>query len=270
MAPPMVSASLATVASSGASEITTASRAEAGGRLAAEDPLRAVGQRARNRHARALPAAQLAGTLPALLPQPDVAQRLLQPHAPLGARQALAGEEVLDVLVRAQDRKQVEGLEDEAEAEAPDAVFLALAERGDVAPVRTHMRVLRQVPDARDGYVALARSAGQELGTAAPSCLACALDQPETKVVALVLEAMREPGKLREALDLAARRDVPVVLLTAGNSAGGRAMVAAHSGGTLPASKPRALRTRIAFHRRGLRLRVRLRQFVRDRRPGGT
>jgi len=76
----------------------------------------------------------------------------------------------------------------------------------------------------------LAVSSGQELVTAAPSYLSYALDQPETKVLALVLEAMREPAMLREVLAAAAQRDLPVVLLTAGNSASGRAMVAAHSG----------------------------------------
>jgi acetate---CoA ligase (ADP-forming) len=45
-----------------------------------------------------------------------------------------------------------------------------------------------------------------------------------------VLEAMRDPGLLREVLALASARDIPVVLLTAGRSARGRAMVAAHSG----------------------------------------
>jgi acetate---CoA ligase (ADP-forming) len=79
------------------------------------------------------------------------------------------------------------------------------------------------------GYT-LAVSAGQELVTAAPSYLSYALDQPETKVLALVMEAMREPDRLRAVLEAAAGRDVPVVLLTAGNSASGRAMVAAHSG----------------------------------------
>ena len=49
-------------------------------------------------------------------------------------------------------------------------------------------------------------------------------------MVALVLEAMREPARLRAALARAAARDIPVVLLTVGGSAAGRAMVAAHSG----------------------------------------
>src|SRR5262249_13810014 len=53
---------------------------------------------------------------------------------------------------------------------------------------------------------------------------------PATKVLALVLEAMRQPDQLRQVLALAAERDLPVVLLTAGQSVSGRAMVAAHSG----------------------------------------
>jgi acyl-CoA synthetase (NDP forming) len=79
------------------------------------------------------------------------------------------------------------------------------------------------------GYT-LAVSSGQELVTAAPAYLSYALAQPETKVLALVMEAMRKPDQLRTVLADAAGRDVPVVLLTAGNSASGRAMVAAHSG----------------------------------------
>lgn len=76
----------------------------------------------------------------------------------------------------------------------------------------------------------LAVSSGQELVTTAPSYLDYALRQPETRVLALVLEAIREPVKLQQVLTLAAQRDLPVVLLTAGHSASGRAMVAAHSG----------------------------------------
>jgi acyl-CoA synthetase (NDP forming) len=76
----------------------------------------------------------------------------------------------------------------------------------------------------------LAVSSGQELVTAAPSYLRYALDQPQTKVLALVLEAIRQPAGLRLVLATAAERDIPVVLLTAGHSASGRAMVAAHSG----------------------------------------
>jgi acetate---CoA ligase (ADP-forming) len=76
----------------------------------------------------------------------------------------------------------------------------------------------------------LAVSSGQELVTAAPAYLEYALGLPETRVLALVLEAIRQPAQLRQALAQAAERDIPVVLLTAGNSARGAMMVAAHSG----------------------------------------
>jgi acyl-CoA synthetase (NDP forming) len=76
----------------------------------------------------------------------------------------------------------------------------------------------------------LAVSSGQELVTAAPAYLDYALSRPETRVLALVLEAIRDGGALRAALARAAEQDVAVVLLTTGDSAAGKAMVAAHSG----------------------------------------
>jgi len=76
----------------------------------------------------------------------------------------------------------------------------------------------------------LAVSSGQELVTATPAYLDYALSLPETRVLALVLEAIRDGAALRLVLARAAERNVPVVLLTTGNSAEGREMVAAHSG----------------------------------------
>jgi acetate---CoA ligase (ADP-forming) len=76
----------------------------------------------------------------------------------------------------------------------------------------------------------LAVSSGQELVTAAPAYLEYAIGLPETRVLALVLETIRQPDKLRQVLARAAERDLPVVLLTAGSSARGRMMVTAHSG----------------------------------------
>ena len=73
-------------------------------------------------------------------------------------------------------------------------------------------------------------SAGQELVTAAASYLDYALDLPETRVVGLLLETLREPEALRTALGRAAEQNVAVVALTVGSSVAGRAMVAAHSG----------------------------------------
>jgi len=79
------------------------------------------------------------------------------------------------------------------------------------------------------GYT-VAVSSGQELVTTAAAYARYALSLPETKVLALVLEAIRDAPLLREVLGAAAGRDVPVVLLPAGASERGRSMVAAHSG----------------------------------------
>jgi acyl-CoA synthetase (NDP forming) len=76
----------------------------------------------------------------------------------------------------------------------------------------------------------IAVSSGQELVTPAAAYARYALSLPETKVLALVLEAIRDAPLLRDVLAAAAERDVPVVLLPAGASARGRTMVTAHSG----------------------------------------
>ena len=79
------------------------------------------------------------------------------------------------------------------------------------------------------GYT-VAVSSGQELVTTAAQYARYALDLPQTRVLALVLEAMRDTGALQQVLEAAAVRQIPVVLLTAGRSAAGRALVTAHSG----------------------------------------
>ena len=76
----------------------------------------------------------------------------------------------------------------------------------------------------------VAVSSGQELVTPAAAYARYALTLPETKVLALVLEAIRDGALLRAVLADAAARDVPVVLLAAGTSAASRSLVAAHSG----------------------------------------
>jgi len=102
---------------------------------------------------------------------------------------------------------------------------------GPVALVTHSGSVFSTMLRARRGIgFSIAVSSGQELVTTAASYLDYALGLPETRVLALVLEAIREPARLREVLARAAERDVPVVLLTAGRSARGRMMVAAHSG----------------------------------------
>jgi acetate---CoA ligase (ADP-forming) len=102
---------------------------------------------------------------------------------------------------------------------------------GPVALVTHSGSVFSTMLRSRRGIgFSLAVSSGQELVTAAPSYLDYALELPETRVLALVLEAIREPARLRQVLARAAERDIPVVLLTAGRTASGRTMVAAHSG----------------------------------------
>ncbi|MFY9918487.1 MAG: CoA-binding protein, partial [Mycobacterium sp.] len=76
----------------------------------------------------------------------------------------------------------------------------------------------------------LAVSSGQELVTTAADYVEYALDDPETRIVGLLLETPRAVPRLRKALLRAAEQDVPVVILTVGGSPRGRAMVAAHSG----------------------------------------
>jgi acetate---CoA ligase (ADP-forming) len=99
------------------------------------------------------------------------------------------------------------------------------------------------------GYT-VAVSSGQELVTTAAQYAAYALDLPQTRVLALVLEAMRDTGALRGVLEAAAVRHIPVVLLTAGRSAAGRALVTAHSGALAGADGAwEALADRYGVHR---------------------
>jgi acetate---CoA ligase (ADP-forming) len=84
---------------------------------------------------------------------------------------------------------------------------------------------------ARRGFgFRLAVSSGQELVTDTADYVDYALDDPETRIVALLMETPRSAPRLRRALLRAAEQDVPVVILTVGGSPRGRAMVAAHSG----------------------------------------
>jgi acetate---CoA ligase (ADP-forming) len=76
----------------------------------------------------------------------------------------------------------------------------------------------------------LAVSSGQELVTPAAAYARYALSLPQTRVLGLVLEAIHDGDGLQQVLAAACVADIPVVLLTAGSSATGRAMVAAHSG----------------------------------------
>ena len=84
---------------------------------------------------------------------------------------------------------------------------------------------------ARRGFgFRLAVSSGQELVTDTADYVEYALDDPETRIIALLMETPRSAPRLRRALRRAAERDVPVVFLSVGGSPRGRAMVEAHSG----------------------------------------
>jgi acetate---CoA ligase (ADP-forming) len=76
----------------------------------------------------------------------------------------------------------------------------------------------------------LAVSAGQELTVTVADYMTYALDRPTTKVIALFLEAIRDPRSFVAALGRAAERDVPVVALKVGRAAAARTLVTAHSG----------------------------------------
>ncbi len=88
------------------------------------------------------------------------------------------------------------------------------------ALLRTHRRL----------EFAVAVSSGQELVTTTADHLAYALSLPQTRVVGLVLETMRDAPRLAECLAEAARRNIPVCALTVGSSVRGQALVDAHSG----------------------------------------
>ena len=98
-----------------------------------------------------------------------------------------------------------------------------------------------------------------------------ALSLPETKVLALVLEAIKDAPLLRDVLGAAAERDVPVILLSAGASARGRNMVAAHSGALAAGDGAwQALAAAYGVHRAGdlAELADTLELFCAGRRPG--
>jgi acyl-CoA synthetase (NDP forming) len=102
---------------------------------------------------------------------------------------------------------------------------------GPVALVTHSGSVFSALLRTRRGFgFTLAVSSGQELVTPAAAYARYALSLPSTRVLALVLETIRDAPALRSVLADAAARDIPVLLLTAGTSAVSRSLVAAHSG----------------------------------------
>ena len=102
---------------------------------------------------------------------------------------------------------------------------------GPVALITHSGSVFSTLLRARRGFgFSLAVSSGQELVTTAAAYARYALQLEETRVLALVLEAIRDAADLRAALESALETDVPVVLLGVGLSHAGKNLVSAHSG----------------------------------------
>lgn len=76
----------------------------------------------------------------------------------------------------------------------------------------------------------LAVSTGQELVTTAADFMDYALDQPSTRAVALVLEAIRDPAGFIAALEKARAREIPVIVLKLGRTEAGAHFALSHTG----------------------------------------
>ena len=73
-------------------------------------------------------------------------------------------------------------------------------------------------------------SSGQEIVTTMAEYMEHALGLPSTRVLALLLETVRDPDLFVSQLRRAAEMDVPVIALKVGRTEGAKAMVTAHSG----------------------------------------
>ena len=73
-------------------------------------------------------------------------------------------------------------------------------------------------------------SAGDEMATTVADYMDWSLNQPETGVIALFLETVRDPTGFVEALQKAQAQDVPVVVLKIGKSAMAASMAVTHTG----------------------------------------
>jgi acetate---CoA ligase (ADP-forming) len=73
-------------------------------------------------------------------------------------------------------------------------------------------------------------SSGQEIVTTMDAYMAYALDHGSTRVLALLLETVREPAGFVAQLARAAELAIPVIALKVGRTEGSKAMVTAHSG----------------------------------------
>ena len=86
------------------------------------------------------------------------------------------------------------------------------------------------VGNQRDLAFNYAISAGQEIATGVADYFHYLLAQPETRVIACVLETVRQPEPFLEALQQADKQGIPVVVLKLGRTESGRRFALAHSG----------------------------------------
>ncbi len=73
-------------------------------------------------------------------------------------------------------------------------------------------------------------SSGNESGTSMADYAQFALSDPSTRAIGLFCEAVRDPATFTAALEVAAERDIPVVVLKTGRSERGARLAMAHSG----------------------------------------
>jgi len=83
--------------------------------------------------------------------------------------------------------------------------------------------------DERLGFN-LAVSSGQELVTTVSDYIDFALEQPETRVITLALEEVRDPEGFIKALKKARARKVPIIVLKLGQSEAGKRFALSHTG----------------------------------------
>lgn len=76
----------------------------------------------------------------------------------------------------------------------------------------------------------LAVSSGQEIVTSAADYLDYALEMPTTRVVAMFLEAIRDPVTFAKGLEKARARKIPVVVLKVGRTEASAALALSHTG----------------------------------------
>ena len=83
--------------------------------------------------------------------------------------------------------------------------------------------------DRRLGFT-LAVSTGMELGATVADYMDWALHQPETRVIGLFIETIRDPAGFLRMLDLARQREVPVIALKVGRTTKSARMAVSHTG----------------------------------------